>query len=452
MDYDLAKVSYAPEWRTDTPCGTVHYMAPEIVRHQKYSQAVDLWSLGVVLYILLSGRPPFDGKDREAVQAAIERGAYSTDDWGWEQVSLDAKDLLRRLLEVDPARRITAAECLQHPWLAPTSAPAATAASTAPARAGVTESSVGLQAGQERQPVCRAKEPPDQQQPSPQGASSTAADTCTDPELPSPANLRNTLTLSVRGRRMLARAMRAQALKSNSVGGGGGLLGLQQSGQLPAPVPSHHYSGRSPLRELFNFDLAPLRQQAGLGPGDPVQSTSFGGLPSSGEGPSSVDGGESAADSNSNGRGSCNDAVVGRQGVKQAASRGAAAGSWASSGRRSEDAVGSGSDLQSETAKLTRLRSQLEMVGTAGGLQDGRALAAEGQLVCPTSPTAAADSLQDTQGHAMVRTFQAAAATACGANDEVGDAFAGLEMPSVVEEGLHERDVAASDGGPGSCH
>lgn len=76
MDYDLARVNYSPEWQGSTPCGTVHYMAPEVVRREAYSLAVDCWSLGVILYILLCGCPPFHGKNDDAIEKAIERGEY----------------------------------------------------------------------------------------------------------------------------------------------------------------------------------------------------------------------------------------------------------------------------------------------------------------------------------------------------------------------------------------
>jgi serine/threonine protein kinase len=76
MDYDLARVNYSPEWQGSTPCGTVHYMAPEVVRREAYSLAVDCWSLGVILYILLCGCPPFHGKTDAAIEKSIERGEY----------------------------------------------------------------------------------------------------------------------------------------------------------------------------------------------------------------------------------------------------------------------------------------------------------------------------------------------------------------------------------------
>lgn len=79
MDYDLSRVNYSPEWEGSTPCGTIHYMAPEMVRCEKYSLAADCWSMGVILYILLCGNIPFDGHDDVAVQEAIDRGHYILD-------------------------------------------------------------------------------------------------------------------------------------------------------------------------------------------------------------------------------------------------------------------------------------------------------------------------------------------------------------------------------------
>ena len=119
MDYDLARVNYSPEWEGSTPCGTVHYMAPEVVRRQKYSLAVDCWSLGVILYILLCGSMPFHGKSDDVIEAAIAQGEYSLEGGPWREVSEEAKDMVRGLLNVDPVQRLTAAQCLEHPWLSP---------------------------------------------------------------------------------------------------------------------------------------------------------------------------------------------------------------------------------------------------------------------------------------------------------------------------------------------
>lgn len=117
IDYDLARVNHSPEWEGSTPCGTMYYMAPEVVHGEAYSLGIDCWSLGVILYILLSGELPFQGPDEMHIAALIRNGRYSLQGSAWEHVSNNAKNLIRGLLEVNPGQRLTAAQCLQHPWL-----------------------------------------------------------------------------------------------------------------------------------------------------------------------------------------------------------------------------------------------------------------------------------------------------------------------------------------------
>jgi serine/threonine protein kinase len=117
IDYDLARVNHSPQWEGSTPCGTMYYMAPEVVHGQVYSLGIDCWSLGVILYILLSGELPFQGPDEKHIAALIRNGKYSLEGSAWEHVSQNAKFLVKGLLEVNPNHRLTAVQCLQHPWL-----------------------------------------------------------------------------------------------------------------------------------------------------------------------------------------------------------------------------------------------------------------------------------------------------------------------------------------------
>lgn len=98
-----------------TVCGTLEYIAPEVLTSSSrdgYDSQVDLWSVGVIVYILLSGRMPFSG------QEAIRAGLFTFHSPFFDNVSDSAKDFIRKLLDVDPARRLTAAAALAHPWLA----------------------------------------------------------------------------------------------------------------------------------------------------------------------------------------------------------------------------------------------------------------------------------------------------------------------------------------------
>ncbi|XP_075914453.1 peripheral plasma membrane protein CASK isoform X3 [Petromyzon marinus] len=96
--------------------GTPHFMAPEVVKREPYGKPVDVWGCGVMLFILLSGCLPFYGT-KERLFEAIIRGKYKMNPRQWDNISESAKDLIRRMLMLDPAERITVYESLNHPWL-----------------------------------------------------------------------------------------------------------------------------------------------------------------------------------------------------------------------------------------------------------------------------------------------------------------------------------------------
>ncbi|KAI0217248.1 MAPK-activated protein kinase Srk1 [Massospora cicadina] len=101
---------------TMTPCGTVGYTAPEIVKDEKYSYSVDMWALGCVLYTLLCGFPPFYDEDINVLTEKVARGYFEFLSPWWDGISASAKDLVSRLLAVSPVKRYTAETFFSHPW------------------------------------------------------------------------------------------------------------------------------------------------------------------------------------------------------------------------------------------------------------------------------------------------------------------------------------------------
>lgn len=102
-----------------TPCGSTLYVAPEVLTAQErgvgYGHEVDLWAVGVMAFILLCGRPPFMGPTAKDIGSAIKAGHYAFPEDVW--VSAPARDLVRRLLEVNPLQRLSARHALNHPWI-----------------------------------------------------------------------------------------------------------------------------------------------------------------------------------------------------------------------------------------------------------------------------------------------------------------------------------------------
>ena len=95
--------------------GSSYYMAPEVLK-RKYDEKCDLWSIGVIFYILLTGRPPFDGNDDEEILKNVEKGVYDKTSYPFPSLSNLAKDLINKLLQYDAKKRISAAEALEHKW------------------------------------------------------------------------------------------------------------------------------------------------------------------------------------------------------------------------------------------------------------------------------------------------------------------------------------------------
>ena len=95
--------------------GSAYYIAPEVIGGA-YNESCDIWSIGVIMYLMLIGSPPFDGNDDESIFKSIKKGIYSTSSYNYKNLSNDAKDLISKLLEYDPNKRITAKNALNHPW------------------------------------------------------------------------------------------------------------------------------------------------------------------------------------------------------------------------------------------------------------------------------------------------------------------------------------------------
>ena len=98
------------------PCGTPGYVSPELL-NQKYGKETDLWSIGVITYIMLCGYPPFYSESTTGLYTKIKRGQYNYDSHLWDSISSLAKDFINKLLKVNPKKRMTCGHALDHPWI-----------------------------------------------------------------------------------------------------------------------------------------------------------------------------------------------------------------------------------------------------------------------------------------------------------------------------------------------
>ncbi|RKP24964.1 kinase-like domain-containing protein, partial [Syncephalis pseudoplumigaleata] len=113
IDFGLANL-YSPRSQLNTFCGSLYFAAPELLNARPYiGPEVDIWSLGIVLYVLVCGKVPFDDQSMPMLHAKIKRGHVEYPDW----LSKDCVDLLSQMLVVDPSRRATLRTVAGHPWM-----------------------------------------------------------------------------------------------------------------------------------------------------------------------------------------------------------------------------------------------------------------------------------------------------------------------------------------------
>jgi calcium/calmodulin-dependent protein kinase I len=114
-DFGLAKVYDAGLMTTQ--CGTPSYVAPEVLKGKGYDETVDYWSIGIIIYILLCGFPPFYDEDNDKLFDMINKGKFEFPSPYWDEISDFAKDLIKKLLAVDPKKRLRADDILNHTWM-----------------------------------------------------------------------------------------------------------------------------------------------------------------------------------------------------------------------------------------------------------------------------------------------------------------------------------------------
>jgi len=115
-DFGLSKI-IDKDKMMQTACGTPGYVAPEVLNAEGYDKEVDMWSVGVITYILLCGFPPFYSESVPEVFEQIMKAEYDYPEEYWDEISAEAKDFIDHLLVVDVSKRLTAEQALNHPWL-----------------------------------------------------------------------------------------------------------------------------------------------------------------------------------------------------------------------------------------------------------------------------------------------------------------------------------------------
>jgi Ca2+-binding EF-hand superfamily protein/tRNA A-37 threonylcarbamoyl transferase component Bud32 len=116
-DFGLSKFA-APEEIMRLPCGTLTYVAPEVLQMNGYGREVDLWNVGVILYVLLRGRLPFESRhNNEIIEKTLRAQLFIERDAAWDTISMDAKNMIRKLICSDPKKRLTVQKALEEPWL-----------------------------------------------------------------------------------------------------------------------------------------------------------------------------------------------------------------------------------------------------------------------------------------------------------------------------------------------
>jgi len=115
IDFGTALITQ-PKERLSKKVGSIYYIAPETLRGD-YTLKCDIWSLGVIMYILLSGTAPFNASNNKKIMEAILKGDFDFPKPLWDNISDEAKDLINKMLTYDPRKRITAIEAYKHPWL-----------------------------------------------------------------------------------------------------------------------------------------------------------------------------------------------------------------------------------------------------------------------------------------------------------------------------------------------
>jgi len=115
IDFGLS-CRFEPGQVLTTKAGTPYYVAPQVLAG-KYDELSDLWSVGVIMYVMLCGYPPFFGETDAEVLSKVRLGNFSFNATDWKNISEDAKGLIRLLLKMNPKERISAQKALEHPWI-----------------------------------------------------------------------------------------------------------------------------------------------------------------------------------------------------------------------------------------------------------------------------------------------------------------------------------------------